>query len=144
MLAAGSVLAACSLLAPRLQTPTLSVESIALQRGDLIKQQLEVRMRVENPNDRALPVSSLEYTLYIEGEEAAHGASDAGFTVPALGETRFDMHVTANMAGALLRLIARAGSGAARIDYRVAGKVELASGLKRSIPFDHRGTFNLR
>ncbi len=144
VLGTGALLAACSLLAPRLQTPTLSVESIALEHGNLRAQQLEVRMRVENPNDRALPVKSLDYTLYIEDEEAAHGTSDASFTVPALGEAQFDMHMTVDMAGTLLRLIARAGSGADRIDYRVSGRVELSRGLKRSIPFDHRGTFKLR
>lgn len=143
-LGACALLAACSLLVPRFQAPSLSIESIALERSDLITQHLKVHMRVDNPNDRALPVKGLSYTLYVEGEEAAQGVSDASFTVPALGEAEFDMHVTANMAGTLLRLLGRGGDAREGIDYRIAGKVELSSGLMRSISFDRRGTFSLR
>ncbi len=138
-------LAACSLLAPRFRAPRLSIESIALEHIDLVTQRLKVRMRVENPNDRALPVKGLSYTIYIHGEEAADGVSDASFTVPALGAAEFDMHVTANMAGTLLRLLGRAGDARGdQIDYRIAGKVELSHGLLRSIPFEQRGAFSLR
>lgn len=144
VLGACSLLAACSLLVPRLQAPSLSIESIALERSDLITQHLKVHMRVDNPNDRALPVKGLSYTLYVEGEEAAQGVSDASFTVPALGEAEFDMHVTANMAGTLLRLLAGGADARDRIDYRIVGKVELSSGLMRSISFDRRATFSLR
>ena len=143
-LGACALLAACSLFAPKFQKPTLSVESIALERSDFITQHLTVHMRVENPNDRTLPVKTLSYTLYVEGEEAAEGVSDASFTVPALGQAEFDMHLTANMAGTLLRLLARGGGARDRIEYRVAGKVELSSGFMRSIPFERRGTFSLR
>ena len=86
----------------------------------------------------------LAYTLYIEGEETAHGVSDASFTVPALGEAEFDTHVTANMAGTVLRLLGRGGDVRDHINYRIAGKVELARGFERSISFDHRGTFSFR
>ncbi|GEM_PF-424525 len=144
LLLAALALAACSLLAPRLETPRLSVESIAIERSDLVTQHLKVRMRVANPNDRELPVKGLSYTLYIDEEEVASGASDASFVVPALGEAEFDMSVTANMAGALLRLLGRGGAHPDQINYRVAGRVELSRGLLRSIPFERRGTFSLR
>ncbi|MGH8261736.1 MAG: LEA type 2 family protein [Steroidobacteraceae bacterium] len=138
------LLAGCSLLMPRLETPRLSIVSVTLERSDLLAQHLKVRMQVENPNDRALPVKGLEYTLYVEGEEAAHGVSDASFTVPALGDAQFDMDVTANMAGTLLRLLGRGGDAHGGIDYRIAGKVELSQGLLRSIPFEQHGAFSLR
>jgi LEA14-like dessication related protein len=144
-LAACAALGACSLLAPSFEAPRLAVERITLGRSDLITQHLDVRMRVENPNERALPVKSLEYTLYIANEQAAQGISDASFTVPARGEAEFDVRVTANMAGALLNLLLRgADSQAQGIDYRIVGRVELSSGFLRSIPFERRGTFNLR
>ena len=55
------------------------------------------------------------------------------------------MNVTANVAGALARLLARRGAAPSEaIDYRIVGKVSLASGLLRSIPFEEQGTFRLR
>jgi LEA14-like dessication related protein len=141
-----AVASACSLLAPKLQAPSLSVVSIELAKSDFFVQRLKVRVRVENPNDRALPIKSLSYDLEIEGEEAAHGASSASFTVPPLGEAQFDMDVTANLAGALLKLLLARGDGSAAdsVAYHIRGKVELSRGLLRSIPFDERGSFSLK
>lgn len=134
----------CALFTPRLATPQLSIVSIVLGRSNLFTQHLVVRMRVDNPNDRELPVEGLSYRLDVEGDEAARGVSTTSFTVPPLGEAEFDMDVTANLAGALLRLMSQAGSGSGIVHYRLLGKVELSRGLLRSIPFEERGSFALR
>jgi LEA14-like dessication related protein len=144
--AAASIAAACSLFVPKLKAPTLSVEGIELGRSDFFQQRVKVHVRVQNPNDRALPVRSLSYTLEIAGDEAARGVSSASFTVPPLGEAQFDMDVTANLAGTLLKLLIARGNGAPsdRVEYHLSGKVELSRGLLRSIPFDERGSVSLR
>ncbi|HTX24592.1 MAG TPA: LEA type 2 family protein [Steroidobacteraceae bacterium] len=130
---------------PKLAAPRLSVVSVQLGRSDLLTQHLTLRLRVANPNDRALSIKGLSYTLTVAGEEAARGISSASFTVPPLGEAEFDTEVTANMAGVLLRLLFhRGGAAGDRIDYHLTGKVELASGLLRSIAFDEHGSFSLR
>ena len=64
-------------------------------------------LRVQNPNDVALPVKGIEYTMEVAGQQFASGAADASFVVPALGEAQFDTTVTTNMAGALLKLLGR-------------------------------------
>ena len=65
--------------------------------------------------------------------------------MPAFGEAEFDMNVTANMASTLFKLIARGDrSLEEQIDYRITGKISLAEGWLRSIPFEERGTFRLR
>jgi LEA14-like dessication related protein len=145
-IAAASILAAgCSLFIPKLEAPRLSVVSVQLASSDLLTQHLTMRLRVENPNDRALPIKGLSYTLEVAGEEAARGVASASFTVPPLGEAQFDTQVTANLAGTLLRLLfRRRGSAGDRIDYHLTGKVELSSGLVRSIAFDEHGSFSLR
>ena len=144
--AAAALIAGCSLFVPKLKAPRLSVVSIELAKSDFFLQHLKVRLRVENPNNRSLPVRSLDYTLEIADEEAAHGASSASFTVPPLGQAQFDMDVTANLAGTLLKLLLARGAGseADRVTYRLQGKVELSQGLLRSIPFDERGAFSLK
>jgi LEA14-like dessication related protein len=105
---------------------------------------MKVRMRVQNPNDRALPIKGLSYTLEVAGEDLAQGVSDNSFLVPALGETEFDMTVRTNMALALLKLAGKQSSSAKDIDYRIHGKISLSEGLLRSIPFDHNGKFQLK
>jgi LEA14-like dessication related protein len=132
-------------LAPRLTPPTLTVIDVQLEASDLWEQHLKVRMHVNTPNDRALPVKGLTYTLEVEGQPLASGESAASFLVPAQGEAEFDMNVTTNLAGTLMKLIGR-GSGALSqpLAYRLTGKVSLSSGLLRSIPFDERGEFKLQ
>ncbi|HEY7888703.1 MAG TPA: LEA type 2 family protein [Steroidobacteraceae bacterium] len=135
-------LAGCALFLPKLQTPRLSIVDIEVLRANLLQQQLRVRMRVENPNNRSLPVKGLSYTVYLGGEAFATGASDASFVVPALGTAEFNMDVNANAAGALFTLFSKPrGQG---IDYRMKGTVELAHGWLLSIPFEQSGTFALR
>jgi LEA14-like dessication related protein len=129
--------------APKLEKPTLSVAGVQLVSGDLWEQRLKVRLQVHNPNDRALPVKSIEYTLEVEGQPFASGESADAFTVPALGDTEFDMNVTTNLAGALLKLLAR-GPGGQDVTYRISGKLSLSAGLLRSFPFEQQGTFSLQ
>lgn len=135
------LLGGCALV-PKFEEPQLDVVDVHLLRGDLLQQELSVTMRVHNPNQRALSVRSIQYEVQLEGEEFAHGESQREFIVPAHGDTQFDLSVTANALGAILRLLG--GGRRNSVEYQVSGIVTLATGLKRSIPFDERGEFRLR
>jgi LEA14-like dessication related protein len=134
-------LSGCSLFVPKLQPPRLSVVDVAFQKGALWQQKLKVRLHVENPNDRVLPIKGINYTLDVNGQEFAHGESAASFVVPALGEAEFDMNMTANMAGTLISLLSHGADPT--IDYHLVGKISLSEGFLRSIPFDQHGTLRL-
>jgi LEA14-like dessication related protein len=136
--------AGCSFFVPKFETPKLSVVNVEMQKSDLWEQRIKVRMRVENPNDRPIPVKGLTVALDVQGQELAHGVSGAAFNVPALGEAEFDMNMTANMAGALLKLLGTGNQIKDAVDYRVRGKLSLSEGLMRSIPFEDSGTFRLQ
>ena len=131
-------------LAPKFTTPTLTVASVQLEGGDILEQHLKVRVHVANPNDRRLPIKAVVYTLEVEGQPFASGESAASFVVPALGETEFDMNVTTNMAGILMRLLMGGSDARANVSYHLTGKVSLSEGWLESIPFDQRGTFRLQ
>jgi LEA14-like dessication related protein len=142
--AAALLLAACA-LTPKFIPPRLSVVDVQIESSDLWEQRLKVRMRVQNPNDRRLPVKGLEYTLEVEGQQFASGASAASFVVPAMGEAEFDMNVTTNLAGTLIKLLGRGSDALGQtVAYRLTGKIALSEGLMRSIPFEERGTFRLQ
>lgn len=138
------VLGACSSLAPKLEAPHLTVANVELLSGTVWEQRLRVHLRVQNPNDRALQVAALTYTLEVAGQELAHGAANDSFVVPANGESEFATDVTANMAGAVMAILGRGGGANQAVDYRITGKVTLAGGFVRSIPFEHSGTFKLQ
>ncbi len=135
---------ACSSMLPKLEAPQLQVVKVDVLKSDFLQQQLRVRMRVDNPNDRVLPVRGITYEMEVAGEPFAHGESDKNFEVPALGSTEFDVSVTANAASALLQAGCPAASKLDAVEYRMVGKVSLSSGLIRSVPFEKKGTFKLR
>ena len=143
-LAAAMLLAGC-VLTPKFTPPRLSIVNVQLEGGDLWEQRLRVRLHVENPNNRPLPVKGLEYTLEVGGQQLARGASAASFVVPARGESEFDTNVTTNLAGALLKLLGRGPDALGQsVEYHLTGKVSLSAGLLRSIPFDERGSVRLQ
>lgn len=144
------VLAATALLlagcaASRFETPDLQIVGVEMQQADLFQQRFKVRLRVQNPNDRALPVQGITAKMDVGGEQFAQGVSGESFTVPAFGEAEFDMLLNANVAGAVIRLLAAmrdSKDAAPSLDYRVYGKLSLSSGLIRSIPFEEKGRFS--
>jgi LEA14-like dessication related protein len=142
--AAVAVLSCGCALAPKLKTPTLTIVGVRLEGSDLLAQRLVVRVHVRNPNDRRLPVKGIEYTLEVDGEPFATGDAAASFVVPALGEAEFDMNVTTNVAGTLVRLLARGPDARASVPYRLTGKISLSEGWLQSIPFEQHGTFSLQ
>jgi len=125
------------------ETPQLSVMSMQMQTADLFSQRMLVHMRVVNPNARALPVKSINYRIEVGGADLAQGLADKPFVVPAMGEAEFDVQVTANLANALSQILGRRSSRD-KLDYRLVGSVSLSSGFLRRIPFDQRGSVDLK
>src|SRR5262245_48206769 len=140
LLAATALAAGCASF--DLQPPTLSVVSMKVQSADLFSQKMQVRMRVQNPNSRELPVKGITYRIEVDNSELAQGLTDKPFVVPAMGEAEFDLQVTANLASALSQLLGRGSSKT--LDYRLVGEVALSSGFLRKIPFDERGSVKLK
>jgi LEA14-like dessication related protein len=136
--------AGCSLMTPKFERPTLAVVSIELLSGNLLQQNFRVKFNIQNPNDRALPVSGLHATLTVGGEEIAQGQNDHAFVVPANGNSDFDMLITANAALALLKLANRRDQNADSIDYQVSGAASIDLPFLRDLPFHQSGSFSLQ
>ena len=73
-LAAILLLSACSTL--RLTPPNLQVVNVSLVGGSVLKQDLRVRVRVDNPNDVELPVRGISCEVQLGGETFATGESE--------------------------------------------------------------------
>ncbi|MDP9085121.1 MAG: LEA type 2 family protein [Pseudomonadota bacterium] len=116
--------------------------SVELRGGNLLQQNFAVKFNVQNPNERALPVTGLHVEINVGGEEIASGVSDGAFVVPAFGESQFDMTIKANMALALLQL-AKVNQHSDAIDYEVTGAVSLDLPLLRAVAFHQTGSFSL-
>ena len=134
--------AACSAFGPKVEVPRLTLVRMAMTSADIFSQQFLVRVHVQNPNDRELSIKGIDYQLFLEGDSFAEGLSNKPFTVPALGETEFDMTVHTNFISSIGRLVSRL-NGRQQVNYVVEGKVLTDLGMVKKIPFQESGTVNL-
>jgi len=137
------LLAACV----HLQAPTIDLVAVELADVQLEEQHFKVRLHVENPNDRPLPVKSISCRLQVQGVEVGEGRSTEPFTVPANGETEFDALVTTNVTKSVPSLLPRLLSSVLQHgqmpDYEVSGWVNPDIALVPPIPFSHSGTITI-
>jgi LEA14-like dessication related protein len=137
-------LASCSLLAPKFNRPNITVISIQMRSGNLLQQNFAVKLDIQNPNDRSLPVRGVNVALNIAGEQVATGLSDRAIVVPAFGESEFDLTVTANMALALLKLANKMDLHADTIEYELTGTASIDLPFLRNLPFHQTGSLSLK
>jgi LEA14-like dessication related protein len=137
-------LAACSVLAPKFNRPNVTVVSIELRSGNLLQQNFALKLNIQNPNDRTLPVSGMHVELNVGGEQIASGVSDHAVVVPAHGDTDFDMTIKANVALALLKLADKMNQHSNSIDYDLTGAASVDLPFLRDLPFHQTGSFPLQ
>lgn len=134
---------ACSLVTPKYNRPNVTVSSIQLRGGNLLQQNFAVKLNIQNPNDRDLPVRGVHAELNVGGEQIASGLSDRAIVIPAFGEAQIDVTVTANMLLALSKLTNKLNQQADSIDYDLTGAASIDLPFLRNLPFHQTGTLPL-
>jgi LEA14-like dessication related protein len=136
-------LSSCSLFHPHFEQPTVRVVAIQLRGGNLLQQDFVVKLNVQNPNGRSLPVRELNFSLKIEGTDFASGSSEQAFSVPARGDADFDMNVSANLGFAVLKLADKRAHQADTLAYDLSGQARLDLPFTRQITFHQGGSLPL-
>lgn len=132
------LLAGCASLGGYRDPPRVSLVSIEPLDMTLLEQRYALQLRILNPNDVALPVSGLNYSIEINRREFAYGVSRQSVTIPAHGEALLDVEVISNLLS-LMRQVQELGAGGKQvIEYRLSGKLSLDHSPVR-MPFDYSG-----
>jgi LEA14-like dessication related protein len=142
LLALCSLASGCTSLLPHLQAPELKVVGLSFLGGDNSHQKLQLRVQATNPNDRPIAVREIDYHVALAGSHFADGSSAEPFTLPALGQTEFNLNVNADLAA--LVTVVGAHLNDTTLDYEVTGTLHLAEGVLREIPFKGHGQLPLR
>ncbi len=121
-------LSGCSTwLSGRFEEPEVRLTDIEIVRARLLEQEFLLQFRIDNPNERSLPVRGLDYKVFINDIELADGRTSAWATVPANGHAYYNVPVHTNLwrhMKYVVRLLERPNRP---IQYRLEG--ELKTGL---------------
>jgi len=134
-------LTGCAALSPR---DPLNVQVAGIQPlpGEGLELRMEVKLRIQNPNDMALDYNGVALDLDVNGRRLASGVSDASGSVPRFGETVLSVPVTVSAFSAARQALGLAENiGINEVPYVLRGK--LAGGLFGTQRFVEKGTLDL-
>lgn len=81
----------------QLKEPELRLLDVEVIRARLMEQEFMLRFRIDNPNDRSLPIRGFDYSVYLNQMKLADGDSTTWLSVPANGHAEFEIPVRANL-----------------------------------------------
>lgn len=132
------LLGACAGMVRYPEAPRVSLVSIKPYEMTVFEQRYGLQLRILNPNESAIPVEGLRYTLEINGREFAYGVSRQAVTIPPFGEAVLDVDVVSNLLNVFQQLQATGESNRDSLSYRLSGTLSLSNSLAR-LPFDYHG-----
>ncbi len=138
-----ALLAGCATLGQKPEPPTVTLAGLKIVKADFFEQRFALDLRLQNPNDFALPIRGLSYDLLLNGQSFANGVSASKVDVPALGEAVIRVESVTNLFSLYRQLRSLAESGEKGINYQLKGNVSLVN-KNIKLPFDKRGEISLQ
>ena len=121
--------------------PEIALANVEMLKANLWEQSFRLRLRVDNPNDRSLPIRGMQYQIYLNDARLATGVSDQAFTVPAYGSEYFELNVRSNLwrhIGDIVRLVETQQA----IDYRIEGHIRTGLFFSPTLTLREKGTLD--
>ena len=134
------ILAGCASLQNQdpLQVTVAGIEPL---QGQGLELRLNVKLRVQNPNDAPVEYNGVAVEMDVQGKTFATGVADLTSSVPRFGESVIEVPVTISAFRMARQVVgAMKGGGISRIDYEMKGK--LSSGFSPT-RFATKGSFDL-
>ena len=130
----------CASLQPKdpLQVTVAGIEPL---QGQGMELRLNVKLRVQNPNDAPVEYDGVALEMNVQGKTFATGVADLAGNVPRYGESVIAVPVTISAFRMARQFMgAMKGGGISKIDYEMKGKLNSGFSPTR---FATRGSFDL-
>jgi len=137
------LLAGCAALQYRPDSIKVTLSDLRLLDSTLMEQRYLVKLRIQNRNDRPLPIAGMSFDLAINGRDFASGVSNRAVTVPPFDEATLELRLSSSLFGLIRQLRSFQELEHKPLRYDLHGRVSLGgSGL--SLPFSESGEIDLR
>jgi LEA14-like dessication related protein len=104
------VASGCAGIRMHTEPPYVSLVNMNILQIGIFEQRFLLQLRIQNPNDFALSISGMKYTLMINEKDFARGVNRQSVNLPAYGEEIVDVEVVSDL-GNLLNQIRELGTG---------------------------------
>jgi len=124
----------------KLQAPSVTVADLQVVEASLLAQRFVFKLRVQNPNDREIPVKGMSFEVTINDEPFARGVSNKTATLPRLSETIMEVAAVSDLSAILRQIGALRRDGKNSVSYRIRGR--LFTGLLVDLNFENSGVLD--
>ncbi len=134
-------LSGCAMFGQSYSKPEIRLADVEMLKANMWEQSFRLRLRVDNPNSRSLPIRGMHYQVYLNDARLATGVSDRPFTVPAYGSQYFDLEVRSNLwrhLGDLARMVDRQQA----VTYRIEGHINTGMFFSPRLTLREQGTLD--
>jgi len=114
--------------------PVFEITSIYIIQADLVNTQFETVLKVTNPNDFAMLLSSLKYQLYGNGVFWAEGRGNDILNIPAKSSSEAKFRFSMNFINTNRRLLDDV-IAMRQVRYRFKGEAEIQPDVPSPSPF---------
>jgi LEA14-like dessication related protein len=136
-----AALGGCAGLPGAMEPLNVTLSDVRPIQMGLLEQEYAMRLRVQNPNNREIPLQGVSFAVELNGSTFAKGVSRQHATVPAFGDVVLDVTAISSLGDILEQVNAMRQGAPERITYRLQGRLAPSSGS--SLPFDSTGTLDL-
>ena len=133
----GLLLASCAGIRGMVEKPGVEFAGLEVQGMGLLEQNFLVKLHLSNPNDFSITLDGVDFTLSLNGEHFANGASRETVILPRLGEADVSVRITTRL-DALQKLIRAQYKSGKPQEYQLNGRL-YGSWVPGGIPFERKG-----
>ena len=142
LLVTGLLLAAgCGELKPNYETPTINVSYFRPLPGTGIAPRFGIGLHVINPNDFALEVRGISYTVSLQGQKIVVGVARDLPTVPAYGEADIDLQAATDVISSIKLITGLMRDPQQVISYELDARLDI-KGFARKVHVVREGEFS--
>jgi LEA14-like dessication related protein len=105
--------------------------------GEGLEMRMNVKLRVQNPNDTPIDYNGVSLSMDLQGKSIASGVSDATGSVPRFGEAVIEVPITVSTFGLARGAASVFNTTTDKINYSLRGK--LAGPVFKSVRFTSSG-----
>ena len=136
--------AGCASTGITVEKPGVSLQTVEVADIGLGGQTFVLEFDVVNPNPFPLPIRTISYGVELDGFRFASGETQGAFTVPANGDSRFEITVDVDLMRTAPQLMFIVRDGVYRdIPYALEGRFAIDVPFANPVSFRNEGSIRL-